>query len=483
MVEKSSLSVEQILATVRQTIAEHKMLAPGQRVLAAVSGGPDSVVLLHILLKLAGELDISLAVAHLNHCLRGNRSEKDALFVSRLASELGLHYFYHKTDVEALCKSERIGLEAAARTARYSFLGKVAARNGFDKIAIGHQADDNAEQVLMHLLRGSGPTGLAGIAPVREAIIRPLIRLHRDSILTWAKHHGLTYCQDNTNQDQRFTRNRIRHLLIPILEKKFNPNIKATLNRTAALMRQEQQWLEVLDENLAKTVILTVRTGCLELDAEVLAAMPPAQARRVLRHVLSGMQGVLRSISATHIQDLLQLAGHKKNGRQIHLPKGLRALRRGRVLKISTGAQQNTGNQHHWSFTITPGHGLESHLRLPDGGMLRFDPSSSSPHPDWRKAGLYEAYFDMDRLNMPLTVRNFRNGDRIMPFGMGGSQKLKKLFIDRKIPREKRPNVPLVLNQNDILWVAGIRRSSLAPVTKTTRRLLHISYQPPATCK
>ncbi len=476
--------LEQIRAKIEQTMTIHQMLEPGQRVLVAVSGGPDSVVLLHILLEMAPALGLHLAVAHLNHCLRGDRSDADEQFVRRLATGKDLQFYCRKADVGAFKQASGLSLEAAARQVRHTFLEEVAESEGFDKIALGHHADDNAEQLLLHLLRGSGLAGLAGMAPVRGRLIRPLIDLTRSEIMAWARFHRLDFCRDASNADLRFTRNRVRHMLLPLLEKEFNPGIRAVLHRTASLLRQEQQWLAKLDARWARQAVMARSRETVDLQAETLACMPAAQARRVLRYVVGRLLGYLRGFTCAHLEALLALSAPGQDGKQLHLPLGIRARRMGPVLRISlrhdTLAEKETAP---WTLEVDPEAKRHQQVRLPAGGLLEIQILTCCHKASWHQAGHDQAYFDMDRLIMPLTVRNFRKGDRIRPFGLKGSQKLKKMFIDRKIPRSQRPKIPLVVSGGQILWVAGVRRSNLAPVTRHTKRILHLCYHKPAACK
>jgi len=481
---KSISHVERIRAKVERTIGADSMLEPGHRVLVAVSAGPDSVVLLHMLLEAAPAMDLELAVAHLNHCLRGSQSDADEDFVRRLAADAGLKFYCRKQNVAGLKKISGLSLEAAGRQARYAFLEEVAEKNGFDRIALGHQADDNAEQLLLHLLRGSGPAGLAGIPPVRGRLIRPLIDLTRSEIMTWAEFHGLEYRRDASNDDLRFTRNRVRHRLLPMLEKEFNPNARAVLHRTARLLRQEQQWLGALDARWAEKVAVARRPGAIDIEAAALNCMPPAQARRVLRHLAGELMGYLRGFTSVHIEALLALCAPDKEGRQLHLPLGIRARRDGPLLRISFRQDEPAKpTAEPWSLAVMPEAGRPLQVDLPGGGRLEIRIMAPGPETFRQVTGHHEACFDMDRLVMPLTVRNFRKGDRIRPFGLDGSQKLKKLFIDRKIPRRQRSGIPLVVSGDRIIWAAGIRRAAHAPVTGNTRRILHLRYREPAACK
>jgi tRNA(Ile)-lysidine synthase len=283
---ESSHARRRILETVKRTIAEYEMVVSGTAVLVGVSGGPDSVALLHILQHLTCEYGLRLAVAHLNHGLR-KEADDEAEFVATLSAGLGLACFIKKEDVSHYRHRHRLSLEEAARIRRYAFYDDIAARHHFDKIALGHQADDNAELVLMFMIRGSGPVGFAGIPPVRAGrIIRPLIRLPRRDILDYLKTVGLAYVTDHSNRDMRFMRNRIRSHLVPLLRRSYNPKISAALNRLADIQREEQDWIEGIVDTLYRDVRLTDDANRLHLSITQLMRQPKAAQRRIIRKAI-----------------------------------------------------------------------------------------------------------------------------------------------------------------------------------------------------
>ena len=234
----------QLLRAVEQVITAHAMFKPNDKVLVGVSGGPDSVALLHVLLELTPKYDLKLGIAHLNHGLRGQEADADAEFVSSLAQNFDLPCYIKKRNIRQYHSHNKLSPEEAAGQIRYSFYFEVAEKYGFDKIALGHQANDNAEHVLMYLLRGSGPLGLSGIPPIRGGkIVRPMLRLTRSQIENYLAATGLESITDRSNTDLQFTRNRLRYQLLPILISAYNPRLIETLNRLAEIMRTEEQWI------------------------------------------------------------------------------------------------------------------------------------------------------------------------------------------------------------------------------------------------
>jgi tRNA(Ile)-lysidine synthase len=459
---------------VSRTIDRHGMLTAGDRVLVAVSGGADSTALLHLLHAMRARLGISLAVAHLNHGLRGRAAGDDARFVENLAGRLGLAF--HGEHV--LLDSSRGSIEERGRRARYAFFKALAEEYGYTKIALGHHMDDNAESVLMHLLRGSGIRGLSGIRPLRAPkIIRPLIDLRRKEIMAFARKHGISFVQDASNADLRFDRNRVRQELIPYLQKEFNPNVTAVLHRTADLCRQEEEWIQALLAPILEETIETLDPQCMVLRAQRLALEPPAAQRRLLRDGLHRWQGSLKRIGMDHIDALTALIDPRSEGKRLCLPNRIGVQRVGSRLRFTLrsgrGCAPSPGSPDYLykipfpetnPCTVSvPESGLVFHFTLMTGGN---DPCQDASDGS-------AVWFDADRVTFPLRIRNFRPGDRMRPSGLRGRQKIKKIFNDRKIPVPRRPASPLLVDGREILWVVGVRRSETAIASgETFRKLL-----------
>ncbi len=467
-----------VLATVRRTIAEYEMAAPGAAVLVGVSGGPDSVALLHVLLCLAPEYGWRLAVAHLNHGLRP-AADDDAGFVAALAAKLKLDCHLQKKDVAGFCARRRLSLEEAGRLARYAFFEDVAVRHGFDKIALGHQADDNAELVLMFILRGSGSLGLAGIPPVRaKRIIRPLIRLSRREILEVLEAAALAFVTDRSNRDSRFMRNRIRNQLMPRLRDSCNPRVSAALNRLAEIQRQEHLWIEEVADALYRDARLPAPAGTLRLSLSRLARHPVAAQRRILRKAIGDIKGDLRRISFAHVKSATDLLAPGRRRGRLTLPQGLVVERSADIVKISlsdaparpkpgVGADGRPASFYH--IVGKPGAEPVTVAIAETGCRIVFSTVSVQAAVDCRQAGQGVAFFDMNRLSFPLTLRSIRAGDRFRPFGLRGSQKISKYFVDHKVPREKRPTCPVLLSRGRIIWLVGHRTADDCGLTPGTQ--------------
>ncbi len=434
------------------------MLTSGDRVLVAVSGGPDSVALLHLLLRLASDHSISLGVAHLNHGLRGADSDRDADFAAALARRRGLPFHGGRRDVDAIRREERLSPEEAARKARLGFLFKAMRTHGYDRLALGHHADDNAELVLMRLIQGSGPAGTAGMAPVREdGIIRPLLSATRAEIEAFLRAESIPWVADASNADIRFPRNRIRSRLLPLLREEFNPAAVAALNRYAQIRRDEEEWLSGLTDDLAARCLLRSAEKEAILSISALGELPVAARRRVIRRAAKRVRGHLRRISRDHVEAILALLDADRRHRRLDLPGRLRVVRTGGELRIRRMDQplRNAREIQPQYAHAMDGPGA---LELPEiGARLLLRRVARPSEAEIRRAGQNVAFFDMSHVRFPVIVRNARPGDRFTPLGMSGSQTVSDFLIKQKVPLPDRPRCPVLLSGNRIIWVAGRR--------------------------
>jgi tRNA(Ile)-lysidine synthase len=470
-----------LLARVVSTSERHTMLTAGDRVLVGVSGGADSVALVDILSRLAPTLEISLAIAHLDHGLRPAAAHLEADLVRRMAERMGIDCYADKISMHPRQGS----LEEQLRLLRYAFFERTAAAAGCNKIAVGHHADDNAEAVLLNILRGSGLRGLAGIPAVRDGrIIRPLIEIRRKEIIGYVRRHGLPYLEDASNSDPRYARNKIRHHLIPLLQKEYNPNVVPTLNRLATLCAEEDAWLDAQLDPLA------ARDGALcpsnpadpgfELDAQPLLSQPRPVQRRLIRKALEQWQGHLRRIGALHIEALMELLRSGKTGGRLDLPNRLKAERSPTGLRFYPSTTAHRGPSQDlpgpsYSYSLPAVDRTPLNVEIPEAGCaLLFSTVSPAATVSLPLSDREMVLLDLDQLCFPLTIRNLRPGDRLRPFGMQGSQKLKTLFINRHIAPEERRRLPLLVSGDTIVWVAGIRRADIAPLSPDTSRILKV---------
>ncbi len=467
-----------ILRAVDHTLRSCRMVQNGDTVLVAVSGGADSVALVHILLELAPKYSLRMAIAHLNHCLREKESDRDEAFVTSLAKKLKLPFHIGKEDVTRYQMRHRLSLEDAARKVRYRFYDSIAAKYGYGKIALGHHGDDNAELVLMNLLRGSGPLGLSGISPVRDnKIVRPLINLRRSEIMNYVSVKKLDYVTDSSNWDLKFHRNQIRARLIPQLKSGYNPKLIDSLNRLTAIVGAEETWIEDLIQPIYEKAVIFKEKKKLGLSIAELNQQPLAVRRRLIRKAILWVKGNLRRMTFAHVESACQLARIGPTYGLLDLPERIGIRRNNNVLIISQ-EDLNLRCADRASFLRQA---VDYEYQLSEPGkifieeaevQISFSEIPKAQLSDLNASGHRIAFFDMDRIRFPLIIRNFRPGDRFSPLGLGGSQKLKKFFIDHKISRLERAKCPIVLSQNRIIWVVGHRLDNSAKLAPQTSRIL-----------
>lgn len=455
-----------LLDAVRAAVTRHRLVAAGDRVLVAVSGGPDSVALLHALTALRDDLRLSLVVGHVHHGLRPE-ADRDAEFVRGLAARLGC-----PAGVERVHVAQRPGRspEAAARVARYAALARLAREAGAARIAVAHTADDQAETVLMRLLQGAGPRGLAGIPARRGAVIRPLLDVDRAAVLAHLAAHGLPYVEDATNQDVKLLRNRIRHELLPFLTTGW-PRIATALRRSAAGSRE---LVDALDALLAPRAAALVRPalGGLRLDLEPFAALPAGAVKALLRLALveiAGRPEVRAGLRAAHLDQLAGLLAAPP-GARVRLPRGL-LVERGRDALWVAGRAT-------WSAPLplaVPGETMLPGL----GGRLAID--TPAPRLPGRPDATEEVWLDADAVPGGLRVRPRRPGDRFVPFGGNRPIRVAGVLAAAGAPRAARGRWPLLVagepDAETVLWVIGVRRAAGAPVTRDTRTALRVRLE------
>jgi tRNA(Ile)-lysidine synthase len=451
------------------------LVKSGEKLVVAVSGGPDSVCLLHILVNLRSELGVVLHVAHLNHRLRGKDSDADAVYVAGLARRRGLPATITSRDVEAYRKKKRISLEEAAREVRYDFLADVAQKTGAAQVAVGHTADDHVETVLMHLIRGSGTQGLRGLRPLTTygdlTIIRPLLTLTRRETMDCCRQQRLRPRRDASNFSPEPFRNRIRHYLLPEL-RKYNPQINEALLRTAAIAADDMDYIENEAELLWNKVARQEK-GAVIINKKGLTALPPALQRHVLRRAIGAVRGNLKDIEAGHIEAVLNALG-KPAGKVIGLPSGLNFTIESDRYVLATD-----------SLALCPLPPLENEVELNIPGRtvlpgwdIEAEITAASEYKKEKGGNAdFTAYFDFERTGSRLTVRSRRPGDRFRPLGLRHYKKLNQYMIDAGIPRSWRRRVPIVATPEQIIWVAGWRTDERVKVTNKTLKALRLEFR------
>lgn len=431
---------------VRETIRRFGMLEPGESILVALSGGADSTALLHCLYRLARELSLELSAAHLNHGIRGAEADADAEFSRRLAEELGIPFVAETADLPGRAAAAHRNLEESAREARYEFLRRTAERVGAGKIATGHNLDDQAETMLMRLLRGSGPEGLAGIHPVVEGrVIRPLLECSREEILRYLESLGVSFRTDSTNRDPAYLRNRVRHELIPYLKEHFNPRLARTLAGDAEIARQVHDYLD-RQARAAYEAIRKKAEDSVVLDAAAVLSLHPALRRLVVRLALRESRGSLRGISQRHVFEIVRLCEPGRSGRRVRLPGGNVALRSFDQLLFRA---RETPAKEGYRYTLA----VPGTCEVPEAGM-EFVATIESGTPSGGRVESCHRSVRLDPALAPkgLTIRSRLPGDR---YGGERHRKVKKLLIDAGIPLEDRAMLPMVVSGDAVVWIPG----------------------------
>ena len=459
-------SVNKIINKVRSLVSRYDMISPDDRVVVAVSGGPDSICLLDILHELKDVFGIELIVAHFDHGLRPGEDEEESRFVESVAMSLNLPFETKRAD-QGL-RQKGASSEERARHARYLFLKGVKEKFSAQKIAVGHNLNDQAETVLMRLLRGSGPSGLAGIPPCREEIIiRPLIKLTRREIESYLDEKGLKYVTDSSNFEFRYLRNRIRFELIPLL-KKYQPSIVEHLGQMAEIMRDDETWLEAKAGEWVKEMSGPGEIGEVQIPRIPFLKLANALRSRVIRCLLRKSGGTLRRISSRHVAAINKMAEGERPQARIILPNAL-TVRKVYDRLIFSAANDRKSIEFCY---VLDGPGT-FHLEIL-GSTLSLEEMKGRAQ-SGKAISPKTALLDADRLTYPLMIRNLRPGDKFVPLGMKGHKKLKDFYIDLKIPSEDRRRIPILTYQDTPIWVCGLRIDDRFKVTADTKNVLKVT--------
>jgi len=459
-----------LLHTVRETMATYGMIRPGDGIVVAVSGGSDSLCLLDVLCRLAPAFSLRLAVAHFDHGLREGEDESETRFVRQAARERGLPFEVERASYAL--RDQGGSLEERAREARYAFLERARQAHGAKRVAVGHTLDDQAETVLMRLLRGAGPDGLAAIPPVRDpGVIRPLIQVRRRDVQAYLEEGGISWLTDSSNLLNRHLRNRIRRELLPELLT-YQPRLVEHLGVLADLCREENKFLgELAGAWVEGQALEDGEDGSVALPLTPLLELSGAFRRRVIRHALGRTEGGLRRIDRRHVASVEGLVLGERSQAGIDLP-GDRCAER-IYDRIVLGPRPTLSRPEH--CTRLPGPGAyplkEAGLRI----LLQEKPRQAV---GTLERGPWTAFLDADTLRYPLEVRAWRPGDRLVPLGMRGHRKVKDLLIDRKVPLRERAQALLLLSGGRPLWLCGLRIDDRFKVTEETRRVLEVRIEP-----
>lgn len=458
-----------LAARVAAYARRERFFAPGDTVLVAVSGGPDSVALLHLLHRLRRDLGIRLAAAHFDHGLRGQDSRGDVRFVQALADSLELPCHVGQGEVRVAARERQISLQMAARRLRHAFLRETCRTHGYAKAALGHTADDQVEVFFLRLLRGAGPQGLKGMWPATpKGLVRPLLAVWKREILEWLHEEALPFREDASNRDRRYLRNRVRLDLLPELTSRFNPQLPAAVWRLMDLLQEDERLLASQTRKSLASLVRQVTPDFFTLDLPGVFNLPPALQSRVLKE-LGERFSEDEGLTQAHVKSLWDLA---------------RARHSGGVIPVGAGLVSRAGPSLHFWRPLPEPVAAAVLLQPPQAGQAELPPGWRFT---WRSQGakllpLPDAgaiiRMDREKTSVPLGARYLRPGDRCRLPGAPGAKKLQDILVDRKIPRWLRPHLPLVESEGVIVWVAGLGLTHGFAATPACGSFLEISIEP-----
>jgi tRNA(Ile)-lysidine synthase len=460
---------------VLENIRQYPMVVPGDRVGVAVSGGADSLALLRLIEDLRTELGITLAVVHFDHSLRGAESEADAQFVATIARKSGVEFILGRENVAEEARRHSWNLEDAGRRLRYVFFERLVKEGRATRIAVAHTADDQAETILAHLVRGTGPTGLGGIYPMVGSIVRPLLEVRRQETREYLRSLGETWREDSSNRDLQRLRARIRERLVPVLERDFSPAIVTHLSELSRFAREEEVFWGALAEDRFRTHARKTNEGLTIRIQDLLSPLGframagekstawRALTERLIRRIYEGLRGDRRELGARHVAQVIRLASESTSGRRVELPDGIMAERSFDDLIFSRGRAEERSRGE--GETIAPLHAYQYVVNLPDSGAATISvPELGSRFHlkviDWPLAASDtkregEA-LDADLLRAPLILRNWRPGDAYRPRGRRQARKLKQMFLAGRVPSRERPRWPVLESGGRVIWARGM---------------------------
>lgn len=462
--------VEQI----KNNILEQNLLDQNSRIIVGVSGGADSVCLLKVLLDIKDEFNLTLCAVHVNHGLRGCEADNDQSYVEKLCRDWGIPLKTYFVDIKALSKKLGISEEEAGREARYKLFNKVLQNTGSQFIAVAHNRDDQAETVMLNILRGSGLDGLCGMSMKQGRIIRPLLNISRKQILKYLENNSIHYCTDSSNVSSEYARNRVRNELFPAIKKMFGINPVNQLYRLSFLVSEDRELLDQVAKNSYEAVVLSEEDG-VELSAVGLRTLSNAISKRIIRMAWERINSSRKNLESVHVDQILTLCQNNRTGKKVKLKNGIEVLLSYDRL-IFTKAGKKYGKPYSYpvnkeSFTEVKELNATLEAKVLSGNEIMQLGDFSTVN----ETSLVQ-FFDLDKLNGEIVVRSRLDGDRIRPYKSNGEKKLKKFFIDQKVPVEKRNIIPLVALGNKIAWIVGMRTSEDYRARKDSEKILMLSW-------
>lgn len=451
-----------------KVIEEHRLIEEGDNIVIGLSGGPDSIALLYVLLEIKEYMDFNIFIAHVNHGVRGKDALEDEKFVQSLSSKLHLPYYCRTVNMDEYAREKRISSEEAGREIRYSFFREILSKIGGGKIAVAHNKDDQAETLIMRFFRGTGIDGLKGMEYKINDIIRPVLGIERKEIENYLLSRNISSRLDKTNLEPIYSRNRIRLELMPYIRKNYNPNIVDTLWRTSEIASMDSDFLDQYTENAYRRMVKKRKKHSIVLDSILFKKEHISIQHRILRNCILHINHDLQGFTKTHITSILRLFLEGGTGKKVDLINDIEARINYKGLVI----EKKHGNENKdFLYKLN----IEGNTYIKELGFEIKTEILSLDKVDINTKNRFIKYFDYDKLQGKLYARNRKAGDRFVPFGMNGSKKIKDYFIDEKIPKEERDKIPLITDEKNIIWISGYRISDLYKITESTNNVLKIS--------
>lgn len=461
-----------MIEKVKEFIIENSLINKDDKILVALSGGPDSVCLLHCLYSLKEDFNIKIGAAHVNHMLRGEDSIKDEEYSRNLCESLDIDFYSTEININEVAKNKGISIEMAGRESRYKFFEEIRKTNNYNTIAVAHNENDQAETIIMNLMRGTGIEGLCGIRPKRNGnIIRPILCLPRIEIEEYCIEKNLNPRIDKTNLENIYSRNKIRLDILPYMKENFNEDIIQTINRMSKLIQIDNDFIEKESNNkyqeycVANKNNIIIKKEAFYLDKAIIT--------RIIKRAFFDFTGVFNNFEMKHIYEVLSLAKNTTN-KKIFLPNNIISenIYGDIYLKKKTSVIEKEDIKELLTFKKDIVNGLS---KMYDNYIINLEVINCKNNIEFSN-NLLIKYFDYDTIEEKIEIRKRRNGDRITPLGMKGSKKLKDIFIDLKIPIDKRNEIPVVTFDNEIAWVVGYKVSEKFKVKKETKKILKVSF-------
>lgn len=459
-----------IVDRVRGTIDKYNLLQKGDKIVLGLSGGPDSVCLLHVLKQLESEYDISIYAAHLNHQIRGIEAQKDVMYISRLCDSLGVKLFVKSINVPEYCKENGLSIEEGARKLRYEMFYEIKQKTKSSKIAIGHNLNDQAETILMRMMRGTGLQGLRGIEYKRDdTIIRPILDIERSSIEKYCDEHELNPRIDSTNLENIYTRNKIRLELIPYMQDNFNNNVVESICRMGNNLKLDSEYIEQEGINKFNEVAKLNNNEDVEISLDGYIDLHKAIKSRIIRNSIKYILGDTNFVDQKHIEDIIDLEEENKINKKLVLPRGLFVYRNKDNILLTN--KEITYEEIAFCYKV-PKEGV---IKIKELGVFVETKVVSIERFNSMKVDKSSKGFDLDKFKGGIFVRNRKSGDKIKL--AAGSKKLKSLFIDLKIPRETRSKIPVLVDDNEVVCVGDYKVSENYKIDANTKEVLKITFK------